>query len=232
MTDRSHSENDTQWQDLYKVGGITAIVLVFTIFIAVIAYFIWPYAPGVETTESVFAAIQESRIGGLVALDVSLLVGMVIQVPLLLALYVALKPTNASYALLAVTLGMIAVVAMIPTRPALEMLVLSDRFAVATTEAARAQYLAAGETLLTFFSGTAWAVATLLLAISGLITGGLMLQSDRFPRATGIVALITNATAFGFMIPGAGALLLLISTVVGLGYEVLLARDLLRLARG
>ena len=61
---------------------------------------------------------------------------------------------NESYALLALVLGLIAAVLIVPARPISELFSLSELYAAATTDAARSQYLAAGEAILALFDGT------------------------------------------------------------------------------
>jgi hypothetical protein len=41
---------DPRWKDLYKIGGITAIVSEIVLFLSITAVFIQPYAPGNEST--------------------------------------------------------------------------------------------------------------------------------------------------------------------------------------
>ncbi|MCJ7823382.1 MAG: hypothetical protein MUP44_00630, partial [Anaerolineales bacterium] len=49
---------DPRWKDLYKIGWITSIISVVIVILAITAFFIWPYAPGFESTDAIFTAIQ------------------------------------------------------------------------------------------------------------------------------------------------------------------------------
>ncbi len=149
------STTDPRWKDLYLIGGIASLLLAGLIAFAVIAYFIWPYTPGFVSTEDIFVALQTDRLGALFSLDVMMLVTAPVDIFLFTALYVALKPVNESFALIALVLGLMAIALLIPTKPLAELVFLSQQYAAAITETARSQYLAAGEALLTLAGGTA-----------------------------------------------------------------------------
>ncbi|MBW7885023.1 MAG: hypothetical protein H3C34_20780 [Caldilineaceae bacterium] len=222
---------DPRWKDLYTIGGITAIVMEIVLVLSIAAVFIWPYAPGQISTESIFLLLQNDRLGGLISLDFLLVVGNLLGILLFLALYVSLKPVNESYALIALALGLVADVLIIPARPISELFTLSDLYAAATTEAARSHYLAAGEALLVLFNGTGWFTNTLLGGLSLLISSLLMLHSNVFGRLTAYVGIATNIAVCGFFIPGIGLLLLFLSLPGYIIWYIQLARTFLQLGR-
>jgi hypothetical protein len=222
-----------RWVELYKIGGVTAIISAAMIVFGVIAFFIWPYMPGYDSVQNIFALIQTNRFGGLMALDFILFLSNLLGILLFLALYVSLKHVNESYALMALALGLFAAVSIIPARPIAELFSLSDQYTAAATEAARSQYLAAGEALLAIFNGTAWMVNTFFGAISLLISALLMLRSDVFNKATAYIGILSNVAACGFFIPGGIGTALLFLTLPGyLAWDILLARSFLRLGSG
>jgi len=149
----------------------------------------------------------------------------------LLALYAALKRINESYALIALVFGLIAVPMLLAARPVTEMMMLSDKFATATNEALRSQYLAAGDALLEHFSGTAWLVESFCLILSGLIFAMLMLRSSVFGKTTAYVGIATSLVGFGFIIPVIGPLLFFVNTILSIVFSILMARGLFRLGR-
>lgn len=193
------------WRDIFKISAITTITGVVGMILAVIAFFIWPYLPGFKSTAEIFSFIQNDKLGGLMALDFFLLIGNLLAIGFLIGIYVSLKQVNRSLALLAFILGIIAVIAILPARPILELFYLSDSYAAATTEAERSHYLAAGEALLMLFNGTAWAIFYIFSAISGLISSLLMLRSTVFGKTTAYIGIITCIVAvlsiLGFIIP-------------------------------
>jgi hypothetical protein len=225
---------DPRWTELYKIGGITALGIVLLIIVQGIIFPIWPYLPGDASTAEVFQAIQGNRLGGLMALDFLLFVGNLLGILLFVALYVSLKRVNESYALIALVLGLVAAVLIVPARPMFEMLSLSDLYAAAPTEAARRHYLAAGEAVLALFNGTAFMVNTSLGGISLLISSLLMLDSHIFGKVTAYVGIVTNIIAVcGVLVPGVGGTVLLFLSVPGyLIWHILLARRFFQLGQG
>lgn len=220
-----------RWKDLYRIGGLASLLVAASIAFAVLAYFIWPYTPGVVTTENILVTLQTDRIGGLIALDVLTVPIVLLNVLPLLALYAALKRINESYALIALALGLIAVPMLLAARPVTEMVMLSEKYAAATTLAARSQYLAAGDALLEHFSGTAWLVESCCLIVSGLISALLMLRSPIFGKTTAYVGIATSLFGLGFVIPVIGPLLFFVNTILSVILSILIARGLFRLGR-
>jgi len=220
---------DPRWKDLYRIGGIASILIAAAILFAIAAFFIWPFKPGSASTADIFAALQADRLGGLMSLDLPMPVIVLISSLPLLALYVALKRVNESYALMALVLGLISIVAVIPARPLAELVLLSENYAKATSEAARNHYLAAGESLHALFNGTAWMVYTVLGGISALIFSLLMLRSRVFGRITPYIGFANVVGGLGIFIPVIGIPLSLLATFGGVIWSILLARTFFRL---
>lgn len=223
---------DSRWKDLYRIAGIAAIVSELVILLGFVTYFIWPYAPGTQSTESIFQLLQSNALGGLISLNLFLFIGNLFSIALFLALYVSLKQVNESYALIALAIGLIGVVLLIPAQPLSELYSLSGLYASATTAAAKSQYLASGDTLLALFSGTSWFMNTLLGTLSLLISSLLMLRSKLFSQATAYVGIVTSAVTCGFFIPGIGIFLLFLSLPGMMIWYFMLARRFFQMARG
>jgi hypothetical protein len=218
-----------RWKELYKVGAFAAIVSELVLIIGIVASFIYPFAPGNKSTENIFLLLQKDKLGGLISLDFHLVLGNLFGIILFLALYVSLKEVNGSVALIALVLGLIADVLIIPARPIAELFSLSELYASATTEAAKSQYLAAGEALLLLFNGTGWFLNTLLGGFSLLMSSLLMLRSNIFSRSTAYVGIITNAAVCLFFIPGIGTLFLFLSLPGYMIWYFQLARKFLKM---
>jgi hypothetical protein len=213
------------------MAGIAAIVSEVVILLGIVSYFIWPYAPGVKSTESIFLLLKSNPFGGLVSLDLFLFAGNLFSVLLYLALYVSLEQVNKPYALAALAVGLIAVILLIPSRPLVEMLTLSGQYASATSAAAKAQYLATGDALLAVFNGTGWFMSNLLGGISLLVSSILMLRGGIYSKATAIVGIITNAMVSVFFIPGLGTFLLFLSLPGYMIWYFLLAKRFFQLGK-
>ena len=211
------SDVDPRWKGLYKIAGVTCIALEVVILLGIVFFFIWPYAPGRLSTEEVFKLLHGDPFGGLVALDLLLLVGNTLSAILFLGLYVALKEGNESVALIALVSGLIAVILLVPDRPLLEMLSLSRQYAAAPSEVARSQIVAAGTSTLAVFDGTGWFMCNLLGGLSLLVSSILMLRNKVFTKPTAWVGIVSNVAVCSFFLPVVGTFLLFLSL---LGYLV------------
>ena len=225
-TQKSH------WKEIYTIAAIAAILSEIVLMIGIATVFIYPYAPGNISTESIFLLLQNDKLGGLISLDFHLVLGNLLGILLFLALYVSLKQVNKSYALIALVLGLIADVLIIPARPISELFSLSGLYATASTEVAKSQYLAAGEVLLSQFNGTGWFMNTFLGGFSLLISSLLMLRSSVFSKPTAYVGIITNTAVCLFFIPGIGMLFLFLSLPGYMIWYFQLTRRFLKLAQG
>jgi len=222
---------DPRWRDLYKIAGVAAIIPELVIVLGIVTYFIWPYTPGNESTADILLRLQSDPLGGLVALDLFLFIGNLFSITLFLALYLSLRSVNESMALIALVVGLIGVVLLIPARPILELYNLSKAYATATTDAEKSQTLAAGTGLLAQFDGIGWFMNTLLGALSLLTSSVLMLRSKLYSRATAYVGIVTNLVVCGFVIPPFTFLVLFLSLPGYLIWYVLLAQRFFQLGR-
>ena len=226
-----HGVPDPRWKDLYKTGGISSLLISVLIIVAITVYFIWPYQPGFATVAEIFSTLQNDKLGGLMSLDFFMVVATIITIPLFLALYVALKQVNESFALIALVFGLISCTLILTVRPIAEMFYLSSQYAAATTDTARGQYLTAGETLTTLFNGTAWILYMLLFGISQLIFCLLMLRTTVFGRTTAVLGIILSI-GMASVIPGIGVYINLLTTIIGTIWFILMARDFIRMGWG
>ena len=217
---------DEHWKTLYKVAGVAAVITAAIIPISVVAYFIWPIYP-----DDIFAVIQESKLAGLMSLDFLYLLGNVFAIPVFLAFYLSLRRTDQSWTLIALALGFIGLIMLIPARPVFEMLALSDQYAAATTDAQRAMIQAASEATLATFRGTAFNAHYTLGSLSLLITAILMLRSEVYGKASAYVGIATNLVVFGLYVPVVGVYLSLVSVAGYLVWWIMLARRFFQLGQ-
>lgn len=222
---------DPRWKDLYRIGFVASIALAVIIVLAVVVYFIWPYQPGFTSVEEIFTGLQENLLVGLLSIEISALFVDAVLILQALALYAALKKVNESYALIALVLEIMGIMFFLMARPVLEMVYLSEQYAAATSDAARSQYLAAGEALSAIFNGTGWMWANIFLPLAGVIHALLMLRSSVFSKATAYTGLIISLLGLGILVP-----VFTITAIAGLGstigvvaWDLMLARTFYQL---
>jgi hypothetical protein len=228
---------DPRWKDLYKIGGICAIIMAALTVLSIVIYFIWPYKPGISSPAEIFSTIQSNAFTGLMSLDFFMVVITFISIPFFIAIYVATKQANESFALIALVFGLISCVLNFIMRPIAEMFALSNLYTVATTEDAKSQYLAAGQTLSSLFNGTLWILYFLTYTIEYLITSLLMLRIKAFSKIAaymGIILSIGVLSPLAVIIPKFASILTilnLVCTLIWTPWLILVARTLLQFAK-
>lgn len=229
--------DETRWKDLYIVGGICGILVsVFTV-LAIVIYFIWPYQPGLTSVSQIYATIQTDPFNGLMSLDFSMVFLTVLTIPFFVAIYASTKKANESYALLALIFGLISCILAFFMRPIAELFYLSGQYAAATTDAARNQYLAAGEALTALFTGTTWILYYITFFLELLTSSILMLKLKAFSKFTAYLGIAVNigvVQVFAVIIPGLAqitTIINLVCTFIWTIWNVLVALTLFRLAK-
>ncbi len=223
---------DPRWRDMYRIGGVATMALAVGMALAVIAYFIWPYTPGFVSAEKILRTMHADRMAGLVSLDLFLVVCNLMSIPFLVSLYVALRRTNESLALIAMIVGLISVIVIIPARPLSEIVGLSDRLAAAATDAEKNRLMAAGEALLALFNGTSWMVFYVFSNVAGLLNGILMLRNPLFGKPAAVIGIVASVAAFGVFIPAAGIVFGLAAMPGGIAFAVLVSVKLMKAGFG
>jgi hypothetical protein len=129
---------DPYWRWLYRIGGAAALFAAAMITIQITVFIIWGQP---ETALGWFTLFEDSKLAGLLAFKLLLVISTALGIATTLALYVALRGVNESLMAIALVVDLLEAVAFIMARPAFEMLYLSERYAAATTDAQRAMFL-------------------------------------------------------------------------------------------
>ena len=218
---------DSAWKSLYRVGGAAGPIVVLMIPIQIIIFVVWPPP---ENLIGWFALFQNNRLIGLLDMDLLLMVDQVLIVLVLLALYIALKRTSPSFMIIGLTVGLVGIAVYFASNPAFSMLLLSDQYAAATTEAQRSILLAAGQAMLALYQGTAYDVGYALEGVALLIIPAVMLRSTLFSKKTAYVGILMGLMSL--VPPTAGTIGLLFSFASLVPLEIwliLIARRLFQL---
>lgn len=191
----------SDWSTLFRVGGWGALFTAAMTVLGVVTFLLWPPPVG-AAVEVWFAEFNQSWLLGMLGLDLLILLSYVALIPVTLALYVALRRQNESVMLIGATLGLIAIVTYFASSRIFEMLALSQQYTAATTEAERSILLAAGQSMLTTYlgsaampaelvgwnyQGTAFNISFVLWSLAGLLISVAMLRSHAFGRVVGAV---------------------------------------------
>ncbi len=217
-------------QSLCGIGGYTALLQASSVVFAVIGYFIWPHI--FADAKIVFKGIQSSPLVFFMKLDPIVLFGTLLQLPVWLGLWAALRKTNASFATLALSMGFVSTVAVLPTRPLVELYSLAFLHAGTDVLSQKEVYLAAGEALLAQFHGTSWAISIMTGGLAAILFGVIMRQNPAFRLRTTLTMIGSGVGALFVLVPVVGIVLLFfLATIGGVAASIFTGLDLIRLSR-
>ncbi|MGA9396986.1 MAG: DUF4386 family protein [Anaerolineaceae bacterium] len=220
---------ESHWNWLYKVAGMAALLTAVLIVVQMIVFILRP-PPG--TAIETFTLLQDNVLQGFLALDLLYVIDNALLIPILLALYVALRRTNEPFMLIAVAFGLVGIAALFASNPAVSMLTLGGQYAAAGTDAQRALFLAAGEAMLAVYTGTAYHVSLILGSVALVILSIVMLQDKRFNKATAFMGILANVLALGLYVPKIGIYILIFSVLFLLSWYILITLNLFQLGQG
>jgi len=158
---------------------------------------------------------------------------------LFLGLFAALRRSNPANALLSTALAVVGVTLLLATPTALSMAALSDKFAAATSDAARTQFLAAGEAIMAsdIWHGTGAILGGILLQCGAVLICCVMLRGGVFSKATAWLGIVMHSLDLahivcGLFLPTAGVVLMAIAGPLFPIWLLLIGRRLIQLASG
>lgn len=245
MPDTS-STRDSDWQRLYKAGGVAALLaaLVFRRNLGPeVSLFASRQQPG--TVDGWYSLVQSRPLLGLIYLDFFDVVNCVLVGLVFLALFAALRPIDRSLTLVAIAAGLSGITVCITSNTALTVLSLSAEHASATTDAERSAVVAAGRATLASNDPSAAYASTghvwryVLLAVGVLTFSVVMRRSGDFSDVTaaiGALAALLDLTYVGtfafiegvavYLLPGAGLSIAIWHVLVGIRLYRLGTRNL------
>jgi hypothetical protein len=214
---------------LCRFAGWFAFLQASSVIFGFIGYFIWSY--GFSDAKLVFEGIQQSPVVYFMKLDPIVLIGTLLQFPVWLGLWAALRQIDEAKSAVALTLGLISTVAILPTRPIIELYSLSSLYTLANTLELKDIYMAAGESLLAQFHGTSWAISIMSGGLAAVLFALIMKKSNIFHIATFWTMLLSGLGVLIVLVPVIGRIsLFFLGTVVGVIGTILCGVDLLRLS--
>jgi hypothetical protein len=213
---------------LYRIAGVAALVAAAITIVSIAAFIVWP-PPADGGAAAWFELYRNNPLLGMVSLDLPFIVVDLLMVPVMLALYMALRRSSPAATLVAVALFAVTLAAYLASNPMVEMLTLSGQYAGASTAAQQTALLGAGEAMLASYEGTAFHLFYIVGQLAGIIIGAVMLRGTLFTKPIAYTMIAGNAVGFGLYIPTVGLALSVFSGVVLLAWMILLGRRLLRL---
>jgi hypothetical protein len=220
--------SDSEWKILYKIAGIAAIITAVFIPVQIIVFIT---NPPPSLVIDWFALFNTNRLVGLLDMDLLLVFDTVLSIPIILALYFALRNTNKSIMTLALAFAFIAFAAYFASNTTFDMASLSRQYGAAATEAQKSTYLAAGQAIMTNYTGTAFQINYFLGAVTLIMMSSVMLRSNIFSKPTGYLGIIANVIALGLYVPKVGVYISVFSVLFLWVWYILIARKFLQLGK-
>ena len=229
------SRESSDLNGLCWTGGIAALILIVYSLATIVQLIALGGQPA--TAAEAFRLLQNSRIVGLLRLDLPTVVVMPLYYFLFLGLFAALRRTDRANAILSAALVFVGVTLLLATPTALSMISLSQKYAAATTEATRTQLLAAGEAILAtdIWHGTGAIMGGVLVQSGAVLISVVMLRSSVFGKATAYLGIIMHGLDLahivsGLFLPVSGIVLMAIAGPLYPIWFFLVGRRLLQLA--
>jgi hypothetical protein len=184
----------------------------------------------------IFAMLHEHPVEGLLRLDLPVILAMPLYYLVFLGLFAALRHVDLSNSILSLALAFAGITLVVATPTALPMLRLSEMYSAATTDAQRAEYLAAGQAVMVsdVWHHTGAVIGAILLQFSAVLICCVMLKGV-FSKATAWLGITMHGLDLlhllcGRFVPTTGMVLMAIAGLIYPFWFFLIGRRLLQLA--
>jgi hypothetical protein len=192
MTPIAESEiADPRWQGLYKLGGIMALIIAVLLLGEIVVY---AFLPRPSTVIEHLALFRDNGLVGLLTLDLLGMIAYLLFVPTILAFYVALRRTSESVMIVATVFFFVGIADFFSTNTAFSVLSISSEYAAAKTDAERAMFLAAAQTMFTLFNENAFLVSYVIVSAAWTMISAVMLRSNVFSRTTAYAGILAGTS--------------------------------------
>jgi hypothetical protein len=225
----------SDWKWVWRLGGIAAFTLMVYC-VGMMVQIVVLGGPPASASEA-FRLLQENKMVGLLRLDLPTMFAMPVYYVLFLSLYGALRSDDGPVTALGTVLAFAGLTLFLAAPSALSMASLTDKYEAASTEAARAQFLAAGEAVMAsdIWHGTSAVIGGALMQVGAVLICVVMLRGGVFGRMTawiGIAMYGLDLTHIFAMIwqPVAGVVLMAIAGPLYPVWFFLVGRRLVRLS--
>jgi hypothetical protein len=219
---------------LCRAGRVAALVLLVYCLATILQLMLLGGQP--SSAAEAFDLLQTNRIVGLLRLDLPTVLVLPFYYLLFLALAAVLWPVDAVKTIVSALFVFAGVTLALATPMALSMIPLSTKYASATTDEARNQFLAAGEAILAtdMWHGTGALIGGLLTQSGAVLISLVMLRSSAFSQMTGWLGLVMHGLDLahiivGLFLPTVGAALLAVAGPLYPIWFFLVGRSLLQM---
>ncbi len=185
----TETHQNSGYAGLYRVAFYASLAMLVIIPAQIAVFSIFPMPKNVPEW---FQLFDSNLFVGFFHADFFILLNNILIAVIYLAFYHSLRETNRGLLQLALVLGFIGIAAYISSNKTFELLSLSRMYAGAATEADKAMYLAAGQVMVSSWTGTAFDAYYVLNGITLLVIAALMFRSKTFSKGTAAFGLAAS----------------------------------------
>jgi hypothetical protein len=226
-----------EWRGLCRAAGIASFLLLAYSLATLVQIVVLGGPPA--TAAEAFRLLQSNKLVGLLRLDLPTVFAVPLYYLLFCGLLITLWRAGRALAALSTLLAFVGTTLFLAAPSALSMLALSEKYAAATTDAARSQLLAAGEALLAsdIWHSTGAMVGGILLQAGAVVISVVMLRGTIFGRFIAWLGILMHGAdlahiLFGLFLPTAGFVLMALAGPFYPVWFFLVGRALVRAGRG
>ncbi len=194
--------DNSSWKNLYKIGAAASLVaaLIFrrNLGVAEIPLFTGISLPG--NVDGWFTLLHSNPVLGLTLLNFFDIANYALVGIMFLVVFIALRKTNKTYTLVALTLSLFGAITFIVSNSALPMFSLCNQYFAAITDTQKSTLIAAGQAVLAngynpgaTYQSAGFYFSLLFVALAGTLMSAVMLQSCIFGKATAYVGLVAGS---------------------------------------
>jgi hypothetical protein len=220
---------DFNWKKLYKVAGISALVIVLIIPVQVVVFSLFPPP---EDSIGFIQLFHDNWLLGLLSLDLLYYFNNGFLVVFYLGLFASMRKVDFSGMLIALVLGLIGIAIYYVSSIGFEMLAVSKQYFQTESIEFKQQLIAIGHGLILRYKGTAFDVYYVFNAIALILIAKTMFKSVEFGKTAAIWGLIAGIF---MIIPSTagtiGLIFSLISLIPWIVFSVIVGRKMLIMAK-
>jgi len=220
---------DFNWKKLYKIAGISALVIVLIIPVQVVIFSLFPPP---EDTIGFMKLFHDNWLLGLLSLDLLYYFNNGFLVVFYLGLFASMRKIDFSGMLIALVLGLIGIAIYYVSSIGFEMLAVSKQYFQTDSIELKQQLIAIGHGLILRYKGTAFDVYYVFNAIALILIAKTMFKSVEFGKTAAIWGLIAGIF---MIIPSTagtiGLIFSLISLIPWIVFSVIVGRKMLIMAK-
>lgn len=220
---------DFNWKKLYKIAGISALVIVLIIPVQVVIFSVFPPP---EDSIGFIQLFHDNWLLGLLSLDLLYYFNNGFLVVFYLGLFASMRKVDFSGMLIALVLGFIGIAIYYVSSIGFEMLAVSKQYFQTDSIELKQQLIAIGHGLILRYKGTAFDVYYVFNAIALILIAKTMFKSVEFGKAAAVWGLIAGIF---MIIPSTagtiGLIFSLISLIPWIVFSVIVGRKMLIMAK-